>query len=122
MSKILLVEDDPVLQDMYKDKFTNEGYEIHATASGLEGISLMKQLKPDLMLLDLILPDTTGFSVIDILNKDPEINTIPIMVMTNIFADGEDLVKNHGVKSFVLKSNTTPNQILAKVKTILGQN
>jgi CheY-like chemotaxis protein len=122
MSKIVLIEDDPVLQDMYKDKFINEGYEIHVTSYGNEGIAMIKQLKPDMILLDLILPDTTGFSVLDIVNKDPEINTIPVIVMTNIYADGEDLVKNHGVKSFVLKSNSTPNQIFAKVKMLLGQN
>ena len=122
MSRILLIEDDPVLQDMYKDKFVNEGYEIHVTSYGIEGISMIKQIKPDLVLLDLILPDTTGFSVLDTVNKDPEINTIPIIVMTNIYADGEDLVKNHGVKSFILKSNSTPNQIFAKVKMLLGQN
>jgi CheY-like chemotaxis protein len=121
MSKILIVEDDPVLQEMYKDKFTSAGYEVHATAYGLEGISLMKQINPDLMLLDLILPDTTGFSVLDTVSSDPSVNTIPIIVMTNIYADGEDLVKNHGVKSFVLKSNSTPNQILEKVKVLLGQ-
>src|SRR4051794_39957548 len=111
MNKVVLIEDDPVLQDMYKDKFASEGFEIHVTSYGEEGINLMKEVKPDLVLLDLILPDMTGFSVLDIVNKDPNINTIPILVMTNIYADGEELVKNHGVKSFVLKSNATPNQI-----------
>jgi CheY-like chemotaxis protein len=121
MSKVLLIEDDPLLQDMYKDKFQSEGYDVHVAGDGQEGVVLIKQLKPDIILLDLILPKMTGFSVLDIVNKDPEINTIPIIVMTNIFADGEDLVKNHGVKSFILKSNTTPKQILEKVKMLLGQ-
>src|SRR3954464_2129170 len=106
MSKILIIEDDPVLQEIYKDKFESEGFEVHVTSYGGEGMTLLKQIKPDVVLLDLILPDTTGFSVLDVVNKDSEINTIPILVMTNIYADGEDLVKNHGVKAFVLKSNT----------------
>jgi CheY-like chemotaxis protein len=119
MNKILLIEDDPVLQEMYKDKFVQEGFEIHIALDGQEGITLMKHVKPDVVLLDLILPKMTGFSVLDIVNRDPEVNTIPVIVMTNIFADGEDLVKNHGVKSFVLKSNTTPEQILIKVKRLI---
>lgn len=122
MSRILLVEDDPVLQEMYKDKFTGEGFEIQATSYGKKGIEMLKEFRPDVLLLDLILPDVTGFSVLDEINKDPEVNTIPILVMTNIYADGEDLVKNHGVKSFVLKTNTTPDQIMAKAKSIIERN
>ena len=121
MNKVLLIEDDPVLQDMYKDKFQRDGFETHVAGDGEEGISLMKQIKPDIVLLDLILPKMTGFSVLDIVNKDPEVNTIPIIVMTNIYADGEDLVKNHGVKAFILKSNITLEEVVTKVRNIIAR-
>lgn len=119
MNKILLIEDDPVLQQMYKDKFLHEKFTIGIAGDGTEGVSLMKEFKPDLVLLDLILPTTTGFSVLDIIKKDPELKDVPIIVMTNIYADGEDLVKNHGVKSFFLKSNVTPDEVVKKVKFLL---
>ena len=122
MSKILLIEDDPVLLDMFKHKFITEGFEVHVTSSGREGVALLHQLQPDIVLLDLILPDITGFSVLDLVQNDPSINQIPIIVMTNIYADGEDLVKNHGVRSFFQKTNTTPNQVSDKIKSILGQS
>lgn len=122
MSKVLLVEDEPILQDMYRDKFIQEGFDFELAKDGQEGIDKMKQFRPDIVLLDLILPTMTGFSVLDAVNKDPEINTIPILVMTNIYADGEDLVKNHGVKSFILKSSTTPDEVVEKAKNLILQN
>jgi CheY-like chemotaxis protein len=119
MSKILIVEDDENLRVLYKDTFARQGFETHATPYGQEGITLMKEVKPDILLLDLILPDITGFSVIENIQHDPDINMIPIVVMTNLFADGEDLVKNYGVKSFLMKSDTLPNQLVEKVNMIL---
>jgi DNA-binding response OmpR family regulator len=120
MSKILIVEDDSNLRELYKDTFNRQGFETHATPYGEEGLTLMRELRPDIVLLDLILPDITGFSVLENANHDPSINTIPIIVMTNLYADGEDLVKNHGVKSFLAKSDIMPNQIVEKVNALLG--
>lgn len=119
MSKVLLIEDDQVLQEMYKDKFVHEGFQIEIAENGKGGIDKMKSFQPDIVLLDLILPDVTGFSILDATRKDPQINTIPIIVLTNIYADGEDLVKNKGAKAFILKANTTPEDIVEKVKSLL---
>lgn len=119
MSKVLLIEDDQVLQEMYRDKFTHEGFEIEIAENGKGGIDKMKTFHPDLVLLDLILPDITGFDILEAIKDDSELNTIPILVLTNIYADVEDLVKNRGVKAFALKANTTPDDIVRKVKNLL---
>lgn len=114
-----MIEDDPMLQDMYKFKFEQEGFEFQLAGSGQEGIDKMRTFKPDVVMLDLILPGMTGFSVLDIVNKDPSISQIPIIVMTNIYADAEDLIKNHGVKSFIIKSDVSLDEVIKKVRSFL---
>lgn len=121
MYKILLVEDDKILLEMYRDKFTHEGFEVFTAVDGQEGIEEMKLVKPNVVLLDLIMPKVTGFEFLKLVKVDPTLNKIPILVLTNIFADAEDLVKNWGVKYFLLKANYTPENIVDKVKQILGQ-
>ena len=118
MSKVLLIEDDKVLQEMYRDKFEHDGFEIEVAENGKGGMDKMKSFHPDVVLLDLILPDITGFSILDEVKSDPELKSIPIIVLTNIYADGEDLVKNKGVKAFILKANTTPEDIVENVKNL----
>lgn len=119
MSKVLMIEDDPMLQEMYKVKFQQEGFDFQLAGDGREGIDKMRTFQPDVVLLDLILPVMTGFSVLDIVNRDPALNTIPIIVMTNIYADAEDLVKNHGVKSFIIKANVSLEEVIQKVRSLI---
>jgi DNA-binding response OmpR family regulator len=119
MSKILLVEDDKILLEMYHDKFTNEKFEVQTASDGQGGINKMKTFNPDIVLLDLIMPRVTGFDVLKMAKADPELTNIPILVLTNIYADAEDLVKNWGVEYFLLKADNTPESIVAKVKEIL---
>lgn len=119
MSKVLLIEDEVVLQQMYRDKFIHEGFEFDIAVDGGEGIEKMRSFAPDVVLLDLMLPTTSGFDVLDLVQKDPMLSHIPIIVLTNIFADGEDLVKNRGAKAFLLKANTTPDEAVKKVKSLL---
>lgn len=121
MSKILLVEDDKILLEMYKDKFIHEKFEVQTASDGQDAVEKMKSFKPDIMLLDLIMPGVSGFDVLKIAKDDPGLNKIPILVLTNIFADAEDLVKNWGVRYFLLKTNYTPENIAEKVKEVISQ-
>lgn len=122
MSKVLLIEDDTVLQQMYQDRFVQEHFEVAVAGDGGDGLAQMRSFHPDIVLLDLMLPTTSGFDVLDRVQEDPALQAIPILVLTNIFADGEDLVKNKGVKAFMLKANTTPDDIVNKVKSLLPQS
>lgn len=121
MTKILLIEDDTVLLQMYKDKFSHEVFDVQTARDGHEGIEKMKVFKPDIVLLDLIMPKVSGFDVLKVVKNDPELKTIPILVLTNIYADAEDLVKNWGVEYFLLKANYTPEDIMNKVRQILSR-
>jgi DNA-binding response OmpR family regulator len=121
MSKILLIEDDKILLEMYQDKFIHEGYEVLTANEGQEGFKKIKTFLPDIVLLDLIMPKVNGFEFLKLVKAEPSLSKIPILVLTNIFADGEDLVKNWGVEYFLLKSNYTPENIMDKVKEIILQ-
>lgn len=122
MVKVLLIEDDIVLQKMYVDKFIHEGFSVAVAIDGGEGLSKMRSFQPNIVILDLMLPTMTGFDVVDKARNDPALQQIPIIVLTNIFADGEDLVKNKGVKAFLLKANTTPDDVVKKITALLSQN
>jgi DNA-binding response OmpR family regulator len=120
MNKILLIEDDKILLEMYQDKFTHEGFEVLTANEGQEGFNKIKTFRPDIVLLDLIMPKVNGFEFLKLVKADPTLKNIPILVLTNIFADAEDLVKNWGVEYFLLKSNYTPENIMDKVKEIVA--
>src|SRR6266567_4524843 len=121
MNKILLIEDDKIILEMYRDKFTHDGFEVLTASEGQEGFDKMRTAKPDVVILDLIMPKVNGFEFLKLVKADPSLANIPILVLTNIFADAEDLVKNWGVEFFLLKSNYTPQNIVDKVKQILNQ-
>src|SRR5258706_911489 len=107
MTKVLIIEDDKILLEMYKDKFVREKFEVQIARDGQEGIEKMKTLVPNVVLLDLIMPKVNGFEFLKLVKADPTLKNVPILVLTNIYADAEDLVKNWGVEYFLLKSNFT---------------
>ncbi len=119
MSKVLLIEDDLILLEMYTHKFAHEGFEVETATDGQDGIAKMKTFKPDVVLLDLIIPQLSGFEVLKVVKDDPVLSKIPIIVLTNIFADAEDLVKNWGVQDFLLKAKCTPQDVFDKVTNLL---
>lgn len=121
MNKILLIEDDKILLEMYRDKFYHEGFTVQTAVDGQEGLEKMKTFAPDIVLLDLIMPRVTGFEMLKLVKADSNLSKIPIIVLTNIYADAEDLVKNWGVKHFLLKADYTPETIVEKVKQIIDQ-
>lgn len=122
MNKILLVEDDTALLEMYKDKFVHDGFEVETAVDGEDALKKMRSFHPEVVLLDLIMPKVSGFDVLKRVKEDPVLSKIPMLVLTNIFADAEDLVKNWGAAHVILKSNTTPEDIVKKVNEVLKVN
>jgi len=118
--KILLIEDEKVLVEMYKDKFDKEGFEILLAFDSKEGLRLAKKEKPDLVILDILLPKENGISFLEWQSKDPEISSIPVIVFSN-YDDPETKkkAKELGVKEYLIKANYTPNRIVEKVKSYL---
>lgn len=119
-TKVLLVEDDKMIIDMYTLKFTQEGYKVFQAENGKEGVDMAKKSKPDVILLDIILPKMDGFSVLKQLKSDSETKTIPVVLLTNLGQDG-DVKKGLqlGAIDYLIKANYTPAQVVEKVKSLV---
>jgi len=117
---ILVVEDDPVLGVMYKTKLEAEGYTIVSAVNGVDGLNNAKQVKPDLILLDIMLPQLDGFSVLEELKEDAKTKKIPVILLTNLGTD-EDKAKGKqlGAADYLVKADYTPEQISAHIKKFL---
>jgi CheY-like chemotaxis protein len=122
--KILIIEDEQYLVDMYTTKFELEGYTVTSALDGPEGIKLAKKIKPDLILLDLVMPKMDGFEVLAQLRKLPEIKATKIYIFSNLGQTSEvEKGLGNGADGYFVKSNLTPSQLVNKVNNIFaGKN
>jgi len=119
--KILFIEDEPALQKALANAFVREGFEIIQALDGETGLRLAKQKKPDLVLLDLILPRMDGFEVLRKLQQDQETKLIPVIVLTNLEGMGEvQKVIELGVRDYLVKTNYKLDELVEKVKATLS--
>lgn len=120
MKKILIVEDEKILAEMYRDKFTRAGFKVISAIEAKEGLASAKKERPDLILLDILLPNESGIYFLSQLKKDSEIASIPVVAFSN-FDDPEtkSQAKKLGVKEYVIKTNYTPQEVVEKVKNYL---
>ena len=118
--KILIVEDEKILAEIYRDKFIEAGFKVSATFEAKEGLKLAKKEKPDLIVLDILLPRENGVYFLTELKNDLEISSIPVVVFSN-FDDPETkrTALRLGVKDYLIKTNYTPKEIVAKIKNYL---
>ena len=120
MKKILIIEDDVFLGDVLTQKLTNEGFETTLSRDGLEGFTKIKSLQPDLVLLDIILPNMNGYEILEQKQKDPTIAGIPVIIVSN---SGQPVEINRalalGVKDYLVKAQFDPEEVLVKVRTEL---
>ena len=119
MKKVLLIEDDKFLSDMYVTKFSKFGYKIETAYDGEEGIRKIKGLKPDIILLDIRLPLKNGFEVLKETKKDQKTKDIPIILLTNL-GQKEDTERGLklGAVDYLIKAQFTPQEVVDKVKKI----
>jgi DNA-binding response OmpR family regulator len=117
---ILVVEDDKILRELISQKLEKENYKISAAIDGEEGLKKVKEEKPDIVLLDLILPGIDGFEVLERIKQDPEINKIPVVILSNL-GQKEEIEKGLklGATDYLIKAHFTLSEIVEKVKTIL---
>ncbi|HLC63792.1 MAG TPA: response regulator [Patescibacteria group bacterium] len=118
--KILIVEDDSFLLQMYSTKLSLEGFKIVAAADGEKALRAVKKDRPDLILLDLMLPKKDGFEVLAELKKDPETKDIPVVVLTNLGQKADvDRCSKLGAVDYLIKAHFVPSEVIAKIKRIL---
>lgn len=117
---VLLVEDDVFLAGIYQKKFEMEGYKITTAEDGEKGLAEAKKKKPDIILLDVLLPKMDGFAVLQKLKTDPAVKDIPVILLTNL-GQKDDVEKGleAGASDYLIKAHFKPSEIVDKVKKVL---
>lgn len=120
MTKIAIIEDDQAISQMYRIKFEAEGYKVETAENGKLGLELIEKMRPDIVLLDLMMPVMTGDVMLAKLRKTDFGKDLKVIILTN---KGEqeipDGVKELGVTALILKADMTPRQVAELVKTKL---
>lgn len=121
--KLLLIEDDPFIVKMYRKKFEEIGLTFREAGDGEAGIKLAKEEKPDVILLDIVLPNKDGFQILKTLKTDKILENIPIIMLTNL-GQKEEVEKGLqlGAQDYLIKAHFTPSEVVNKVKKILKIN
>jgi len=120
MSKILIVEDQEELLEMLSDKLLKEGFEVIKASDGVEGLKKAKEEKPDLMLLDIIMPKLGGMDVLEIMAADQDLSKIPVVIISNSGQQVEiGRAKALGAKDFLIKAEFDPQEVVDKVNKVL---
>ena len=117
---ILIVEDDKFLRELIVQKLIKEGYDAAEAIDGEEGIKKVKTAKPDLVLLDLILPGIDGFEVLTRMKEDPSLAQIPVIILSNL-GQKDDVERGLklGAVDYLIKAHFTPREIIDKIKNKL---
>ncbi len=121
--KILIIDDDPLIVRMYERKLKADGYEVHLAFNGEEGLKKAKEVKPDLILLDILMPKLNGYETLKQIKADHKIAKIPIFVLTSLGDRPEDIkkFKEFGVNDYLVKSEISLQDLSNKIAKILGK-
>lgn len=117
---ILIVEDDKFLRELISQKLAKENFNVSEAVDGEDGIKKIKEEKPNLILLDLILPGIDGFEVLSRMRDDPTVSSTPVIILSNL-GQKEDVEKGLklGAVDYLIKAHFTPGEIIEKIRNIL---
>ena len=121
MTKIAIIEDDIVISQMYRMKFEADGFDVQLANNGSRGVALVEAFLPDLILMDLQMPEMGGAEALEIIRKSEWGKNIPVIILTNL---GEEespkQIRKLGIDSYIVKADLTPRQVVQRVKEALG--
>jgi DNA-binding response OmpR family regulator len=119
--KICIIEDDLPIQQMYRYKLEREGFEVKTADNGAAGLTLAKDYKPDLILLDLRMPIMSGDEMLRRMREEPWGSEIRVIVLTNISkTEAPSMLRILGVNRYIVKAHTTPQQVAEIIREVLG--
>ncbi|AKM82071.1 TPA: response regulator [Candidatus Berkelbacteria bacterium] len=117
---ILLVDDDLTLREMYEERLKAEGFTIVQASNGEEALSKAKEVKPNIILLDIMMPKINGFDVLKDLKSDPDLKDVPVIVLTALIQDVDRIQgKKLGATDYIVKSETMPGEVIAKIRNAM---
>lgn len=121
MTKIAIIEDDAVINQMYRMKFEAAGFEVATASDGETGVAMVERFKPELILCDLQMPQMNGAEALALIRKTEFGKSVPVIILTNL---GEEEapkeLKTLGISSYIVKAELTPSQVVARVKETLN--
>ena len=119
--KILIVDDDPFILDMYVLKLKEGNYQIDTAANGKDALKKMNEIKPDLLLLDVVMSGMDGFEVLAALKKNPPEHPLKIILLTNL-GQKEDVARGMslGADDYIIKAHFTPSEVVQKIEHLFG--
>lgn len=121
MTKIAIIEDDPTINQMYRMKFEAEGFEVELANNGKRGVAMVETFNPDIILLDMQMPEMDGPTALAEIRKQPWGKTIPVIILTNMGEEeSPEGLKKLGIHSYIVKADFTPSQVVSRVKDALA--
>jgi len=121
MPKIAIIEDDQAISQMYRIKFEAEGFEVETAENGKIGLEMVQNIKPDIILLDLMMPEMPGDEMLQALRATEWGKEIKVIILTNMGEqEAPPILKELGVRRFIVKAEMTPRQVAEMVKTELA--
>jgi DNA-binding response OmpR family regulator len=120
-AKILIIEDDRYISKMYQLKLSLENYDVQVAENGRQGVDKVKEFMPNIILLDLLMPELDGFEVLKLVKSDESTKNIPVLIMSNL--GQEDHIQKGlqmGAIGYIVKSQYTPSRVVEKIKDVLA--
>jgi len=120
-TSILIVEDELMLLDVLHDEFANAGFKVSTAKDGVEGLALAKANKPDVLLIDILMPKMDGITMLKEMHKDEGLKQVPAIILTNMNESQtiQQALEN-GVYDFLAKTDWNPKDLVKRVKEKLG--
>ncbi|MFH1462395.1 MAG: response regulator [bacterium] len=120
MRHILLVEDDPFLIDIYSTKLKESGFSVEVASEGEEALRKIQEKKPDLLLLDIVLPQVDGWEILKNIKSQENLKSLKVIILSNL-GQKEEVKKgiSLGAVKYLIKAHFTPTQVVAEIKKVL---
>ncbi|HDL75084.1 MAG TPA: response regulator [bacterium] len=120
--KVLLIEDEEIILKLLQKKLIDEDYNVLIARNGEQGLKMIKKIKPDIILLDIIMPKMNGFEVMEEISKDSSIKKIPIIIISNSGQETElSRAKELGANDWLVKTEFNPQEVIKKVIKQIGK-
>ncbi|MFZ2545173.1 MAG: response regulator [Candidatus Saccharimonadales bacterium] len=121
MTKIAIIEDDSVINQMYRMKFEADGFDVQVADNGKAGVELAEKFQPDLILLDLQMPEMNGDETLSHIRSKEWGKTVPVIILTNTgIEESPQSLKNFSIQGYIVKAELTPSQVVERVKNALN--
>ncbi len=121
LAKVLIVEDEQYIFELYEVKLMQEGFEVAVATNGSEGFDMIASFQPHIVLLDVLMPDTDGFGLLEQLCKQQDISAVNVIIFSNLSQKDEiDRGLKLGAKEYIVKTSVTPSQLAERLKKYIA--